>query len=142
MPRKAVQTEISPEHGPERPCRICEMQLRLQALYAGHGLAKIWIWGRWAPTTRNRAFWGFVSGSALVILYMTLDEPYYTAGDGAQRLAVWFRERFSLSRLLDDIQHPEVEPEPESKPVVKANKAEANTEVEADDDFDLCEVDR
>lgn len=41
---------------------------------------------------------------------------------------------------MDSIQVPEVEPEPENKPVVKPNRAEPSTEAEADDDFDLCEV--
>lgn len=167
MPRKAVQTDTATEHRPVRPCRMCQMQLRLQQLYTAHGLFNFWISGRWAPKTRNGAFWGVVSGSAVIWLYMISDEPYYcgkgrqrirgrhlwereaaivtdimqSAGVGAQRLAAWFQERFSLSRLLDDMQYPEVEPEPESKSVVKPNKAEANAEVEADDDFDLCEVD-
>lgn len=62
------------------------------------------------------------------------------AGDGSRRLAAWFQERCSFSRLLDSIQVPEVEAEPESKSVVKPNKAEAGVEAEPDDDFDLCEV--
>ncbi|KAK7697971.1 hypothetical protein SLS64_012958 [Diaporthe eres] len=67
-----------------------------------------------------------------------------------QRLAGWVWERNPFLRLVDNIEEfldntlaevPEVKPEPEGKSAVKPNKTEANAEPEANDGFDLCEVD-
>ncbi|KAI7777225.1 hypothetical protein LA080_003889 [Diaporthe eres] len=175
MPSIAVQTDTAPGQRLGRPCRMCQMQLRLQRLYAANGLSNIWIRGRWAWTTRNTGFWYFVSVAVVAGLCFLSDDPYYCgegrqgirgrhvwereaamvtdimeyAGDGARRLAGWVWERNPFLRLVDNIEEfldntlaevPEVKPEPEGKSVVKPSKTEANAEPEADDGFDLCEV--
>lgn len=142
MPSKAVQTDDAPEQRLAKPCRICEMQLRIQWCYTIHSLLNIWVFRLWGPRLRNKAFWGVVSVAAVVGLHSFRDEPYYCkqrrsrgrhfwgraaeggieivqcASHGARRLAAWFRERRNSSRNSDKAQEREIQPEvrPEVKP--------------------------
>lgn len=150
MPSKAVQTDDAPEQRLTRPCRICEMQLRIQWCYTIHSLLNIWAFRLWGPRLRNKAFWGVVSVAAVVGLHSFRYEPYYCrqrrsrgrhfwgraaeggmeivqcANERARRLAVWFRERRNSSRYSDKAQQTEDQPEakpevePEVEPEVKS----------------------
>lgn len=157
MPSKAVQTDDAPKKRPANPCRICEMQLRIQWLFTVHSLLNIWVFRLWGPRSRNKTFWGIVSVVAVVGLHRISDKPYYCRGrrfrgrhfwgraaeggmeivqcanDGARRLAAWFRERRSSSTSSDNMEDtgdtPEVKPEVKPEALKPEFKPEVKSEV-------------